>query len=434
MKKPLIELIHPPHLAAIEDRLDAPLGLLYIASNLKSNGFEVSINDLSGHPPEKWQIGFADIYGITSYAPTISTSEAIAKKCKEKNSCAKVGTGGAHPTHAPESIPSIFDFIVIGEGEEAFLEAVRDYPNTKRLYKKTLERDLDLYPNPDYSLVDLNSYKRQFGGENAITILTSRGCPYRCSFCGLAEHHKILKYRSPEKVAEEIVEIQKKYGKNKFNFQDDTFTTWKSRLYRMLELFEPLGIGFRFHGRAGLDKPEDYFKAKKAGAEVVAWGIESGSQEMLNSMNKQVTVKQNKEVIKWAKDAGLTTRAFFVFGFPGETRKTMEQTMEFIEETNPDQIFVSNFVPYPGTEVWLHPEKYGVTKIYTDFANYFQVDKTGRGSRNIEVANITTNEFFELESEFRKWVASKEKRGSIQEYEIQLQNQVQPFKERHPAK
>lgn len=416
-----IELIHPPHPQASEDRLDAPLGLLYIASNLEKNGYLVRVNDLSGISPEKWNIGLADFYGVTTYAPTMEISEKIAQRCRSINPLSKIATGGAHPTAVPEEMDKIFDVIVIGEGEEAFLEAVRDYPHNRRYYKRPLEKNLDIYPNPSYHLIDPFSYKRTFNGdEPSLTILTSRGCPYRCSFCGLADHHKIVKQRSPEMVAEEISMLKERYKISKFNFQDDTFTVNKKRLEKMLGLFKPLKIGFRAHGRAGLDRKEDYALLKDAGCEVIAWGIESGSQKMLDLMNKQVTVRQNEEVIEWAKKVGLTTRAFFILGFPGETKETIKETKRFIERTDPDQLFVSNFVPYPNTDVWNHSEKYGVVEIKRDFREYYQVDKTGFGSRNIVTKEISNEKFFELEKEFREWIYQRKRRGHTLKYEDKL--------------
>ncbi len=416
-----IELIHPPHPQSTEDRLDAPLGLLYLAANLEKNGYSVKINDLSGMPEKDWKIGKADIYGTTIYAPTLNISERIAKICKTINPYSKVVAGGAHPTAVPKQISNAFDVVGIGEGEEIIIDIAKDYPNNKRFYKKSLERNLDIYPNPAYHLVDLFSYKRKFEGEQAITILTSRGCPYSCAFCGLPEQHKKMKYRTPKNVTEEIKSIQEKYGINKFNFQDDTFTVNKSRLHKMLGLFEPLGIGFRAHGRSGLDTLEDYVKLKEAGCNVVAWGIESGSQKILDLMNKQTTVKQNEEVIRMAREVGLLTRAFFIIGFPGEDKQTIKETKEFIERANPDQYFVSNFVPYPGTDVWNNPEKYGITKIYTDFEKYYQVDDTGFGSRNIETKDLPTKEFKEIEIDFREWINKRKQKGSIQDYEIKME-------------
>jgi anaerobic magnesium-protoporphyrin IX monomethyl ester cyclase len=420
MKSLEIELIHPPHPTSIEDKLDAPLGLLYIAANLEREEYTVRVNDLSGIPEKDWKIGKADIYGTTVYAPTLAISEKIAKLCKEKNPYAKVVAGGAHPTAIPSEMSSVFDIIGIGEGEEIMVDIAKEYPNNKRFYKKNLDSDLDKYPNPSYNLVDVHSYKRTLGGETALTILTSRGCPYRCSFCGLPEHHKKLKTRSPENVAKEIEFLQKEYGINKFIFQDDIFTVNKKRLYTFLDLIKPLNIGFKVHGRSGTDRYEDYVRLKEAGCETIAWGIETGSQKMLDLMNKKTTVKKNEQVIEWAKKAGLTSRAFFVLGHPGESKETIEETKAFIERTNLDQFFVSNFVPYPDTDIWNNPEKYGVTKIDKNFENYYQVDESGFGSRNIETNDLSREEFIELEKDFRGWLKKREQRGNLQEYEYKL--------------
>ncbi|MBU2616366.1 MAG: radical SAM protein [Nanoarchaeota archaeon] len=415
-----VELLHPPHPESIEDRLDAPLGLLYIAANLRKHGHEVRINDLSGIPQSEWEIGMADIYGTTMYAPTMAISEQIARMCKEINPASKIVAGGAHPTAIPGEISSAFDIIGVGEGEEIMVDIARDYPDNKRVYRKPLEEDLDIYPNPAYDLIDPLSYKRTLGGELALTTLTSRGCPYQCSFCGLADHHKTIKRRSPENVAEEIEFLKERYSITKFIFQDDTFTINKKRLGSMLDLIRPLGIGFKAHGRSGNDTAGDYLRLRDAGCETIAWGIESGSQKMLDLMNKQTTVRKNEEVIQWAKDAGLISRAFFVLGFPGEDPQTIEETQRFIERTDPDQYFVSNFVPYPGTDVWNNPEKYGITRIHTDFEKYYQINGNGFGSRNIETENLSGDEFGEMEREFRSWINQRRQRGKLQEYEGKL--------------
>lgn len=416
-----IELIHPPHPSAIEDRLDAPLGLLYIASILESHGYNVRVNDFSGTPQEAWQVGWADIYGVTTYATSIQPSKKIARLCKDKNRNCKVVVGGAHPTAVPERMDSIFDIVVIGEGELAFLEIANDFPDNRRYYQKTIERNLDLYPNPAYHLVDLYSYKRTIKGKTSLTMLTSRGCPYRCAFCGLAKHHQVVKLRSPEAVVKEISYLKDKYGIEKYNFQDDTFTLNKKRLHRLLDLLKPLNIGFRCHGRAGLDRKEDYVRLKEAGCELIAWGIESGSQKILDRMNKQVTVADNENVIRWAEEAGITSRAFFIIGFPSENRKHIEETKRFIERADPDQYFVSNFIPYPGTDVWNNPEKYDVTWINQDFSNYFQIDGTGFGGINIETKSLTKKDFRKLEIDFRNWINRRKRRGSLLEYEKALE-------------
>ena len=416
-----IELIHPPHPDASEDRLDVPMGLLYIAANLEKHGYKVRINDLSGSPEAEWEVGSADIYGITVYVTTINLAEKIALLCKNKNENCKVIVGGAHPTALPESMSNLFDVVVIGEGEIAMLEVVKDFPNNKRYYEVPLSKDLDLYPNPAYHLVDLQTYKRTIGGNSSLTILTSRGCPYRCAFCGLAKHHKIIKTRSPEAVAEEIKFLKEKYNITSFNFQDDTFTCNRKRLYHLLDLLKPLNISFKCHGRAGLDTKEDYEKLKEAGCNILIWGTESGSQKILERMNKQASVQDNENVIKWAKECGIIARCNFIVGFPGETKETLEETKSFIEKTNPDQYFISNFVPFPGTDVWNNPEKYDVVWMNKIFDNYYQVNKTESGGINIATKFLSVEEFAELEKEFRVWMKQRGRRGPLLEYEKKME-------------
>jgi anaerobic magnesium-protoporphyrin IX monomethyl ester cyclase len=409
-----IELIHPPHPEAIADRLDPPLGLLSIAAMLRD--MDVVVNDLSGRD---LQVGEADIYGITVYAPSLALCARIADLCRQKNPQCRVVVGGAHPT----AVKTIWfaDAVVCGEGELALREVVRDFPNLKPQYSAPLAHDLDIYPNPSYDLVDLSTYDRTVGGHRSVPLLTSRGCPFRCAFCGLADHHKQMKFRSPKRIFEEIQHLKDAYGILGFNFQDDLFTYDRERLREILRLLKPLNIQFRCHGRVGIDSLDDYFLLKESGCETIAWGVESGSQEMLDRMRKNVTVRQNEEVIAWARKAGITSRAFLLFGFPGESRRTIEETKEFLERTDPDQYFVSNFVPFPGTPVWNDPEEFGVTSIDASFENFLQVDRTGMGGITFDTIFNSRSELKALEIEFREWISRRSRKGNLQEYERNLE-------------
>ena len=421
-----IQLIHPPHPDAIEDRLDAPLGLLYIASTLRKAGHDVAVTDLSGVNKEDWIIPEVDIYGISTYVATVEIAEEIAMLCRLKNPKAIIVAGGAHITGALESgnkelLPHGFDSLISGSGELAMLELIEDYPNIKPLYEQDLSRDLDIYPNPAYDLVDLKSYKRRIGGRRSISMLTSRGCPFRCAFCGLSKQHKRIKLRSPEAVADEMQLIMVKYGIKAFNFQDDTFMLDRDRMYRLLDLIEPLKIYFRCHGRVGINIKEDYVRLKKAGCRIIGWGIESGSQDVLDRMNKGITVEQNIQAIRWAQEAGITDRAFIIAGFPGETKATLEETKRFIDEANPSQLFVSTFQPYPGTDVWKHPSEYGITSMSKDFSKYLQVKGHGEGGGiNFDTEWMRREEMDKAIDEFRLWVSARGQRGPVQGYEKKL--------------
>lgn len=173
-------------------------------------------------------------------------------------------------------------------------------------------------------------------------------------------------------------------------------------------------------GRAGLDTEEVYERLADSGCAQISWGIESGSQYLLDRMNKKVLVQDNLDVIRWAKKYGINSRAFFIFGFPGETRETIQQTKDFIDKADPDQFFVSNFCPYPGTPIWRDPKKFGITKISSDFSQFYQVGKDGTGGVTIETEWIKMDEFRELELEFREWIRRREMRGMLQDYEEKL--------------
>ena len=141
---------------------------------------------------------------------------------------------------------------------------------------------------------------------------------------------------------------------------------------------------------------------------------------MLNRMNKKVLVQDNFDVIQWAKKYGINSRAFFIFGFPGETRDTIQETKDFIDKADPDQFFVSSFIPYPGTPTWRNPRKFGITKISSDFSQFYQVGKDGTGGVTIDTEWLNMEQFRELELEFREWIRHRDMRGLLQDYEEKL--------------
>lgn len=430
----IVELIHPPHYNSTDDRLDPPLGLLILSSYLKNNlsDVEVRVNDLSGISESDWKIGYADLYGITSYVTSIKTVYSIAYKCKEINNNSFIAVGGAHPTAVPEDFDDFpFDFIVRGEGEVALayiVEILKNefYDDDIFIDKVVSGKSIDDFYFPDFNSIDLDSYHRKIDGMKSVPLLTTRGCIYKCAFCGLNSMHKFgtkIRHLRSKQLGLFISNIMKDYGVRAINFQDDMFTLNRILFKEKIDKIGSFGIKFRCHGRAGYDTEETYKLLSKAGCSTVSWGIESGSQFILDRMNKNVSVEDNYNVISWAKKYGITTRAFFVIGFPGETKDTLEETKRFIEKALPDQYFVSNFVPYPGTEVWKNPSKYGVTYLDTNFDNYYQVSKDGTGGLTIDTEWLSRNEFRKLELDFRDWMKNHiKRRGYLQDYEIYMEN------------
>lgn len=401
-----IELIQPPHPESIEDRLDPPLGLLYIAAVLEQNGHEVTINDLSGIKEEDWKINNADIYGITVYATSLVRCQRIAALCKKENSKSIVVVGGPHVSALPNETlesESNFDVAVIGEGEYAFLDIIEDFKKgtLKRIYQHKVN-NLDDLPFPARHLVDLNTYKRRVYGHKSISICSTRGCPFKCVFCANDKMYDRFKFISPEKVAEEIKGLISKYGIKYFYFYDNIFSLNRKRLHRLCDLLEPLDITFFYYDRVGTPE-EDCKKIYQAGGRVCFLGVETGFQKLLDKMNKGITVEQARKSILMLQEIGISARVSLMFGFPGETRKTWEETKKFIEESNPDQVMLNTFVPFPGCDVWDNPSKYGITKIDKDFSKYALCQGEGKGGVTFETKELSFEEFSKLLDEAVAW-------------------------------
>jgi len=397
------ELIHPPHPNSTDDRLDPPLGLLYVAS-LETG--EVRINDLSGLrdiEAMKSAIGYADEYGITVYIATIGIVRELIATCFGVNPDCTVTIGGAYPTEMGGLHLENASHYHAGPAERSRQELAQ--------------------PNPlPWHLVDVASYHRTIDGHKSLPLLTTRGCPYHCAFCGLAEMHKAIGgvvYIDMDCVAREIEAIAA-LGIRAVNVQDDIFTLRKDRLRKICAILKANGLVFRCMGRAGHDDPETYDILAEAGCRGVAWGIESGSQYMLDRMRKKVTVQQNHDVIQWCKERGMDSRAFFVMGFPGETRATMAETIDFIYKADPDQYFLSNFIPYPGTPVFQKPWEWGVTEMSYDFDQYYQVNAKGEGGACVSTVWMGKEEMQRTIHSVRESLARfKPLRGrNLQQYEV----------------
>jgi len=418
-----VELIHPPHYNSTDDRLDPPLGLLSIATTIKiyKPEIKIKINDLSGIKSDlEIKVGYADVYGITVYCSTINTVRNIISKCREVNPNSIVCIGGAHVTALPDTLSDVVDHVIVGYGELPMVQLLTSY---KKLPKVIHGNHLINYPiKMDWSPVDINSYSRRIDGKKSIPILTTRGCPYKCNICGLHKLHNICStvlFSKPDDVYDYINYIKNEIKIAALNIQDDIFTLDKKRLFKILKLIKPLGMKFRCMGRAGYDTEETYEKLAEAGCVGVAWGIESGSQDILNKMNKLSTVQDNYNVIKWCQKYGMDARAFFVLGFPGETEETIKKTKEFIIKSDVDQYFVSNFIPYPGTPVWEKPNAFGITKMSYDFDEYYMVSNDGSGGSIISTKWLSKEKLRELEIDLRSWLKeNKPIRGkNIQKYE-----------------
>ncbi len=419
----LVDLIRVPDPTCIDDLLDEPLGLLYLAAVLSGAGYEVRITNLAGRSETDWkpEIKEADIYGIQLYTPTAPLGIKIAHYIKEMFPDKPVIGGGAHPSAVPESEElDVFDRIVIGEGERSFVKVVdayRDKTDIERFIKSDFIEDLDSLPFPARDLIDMNMFHRKVDEHRCFGIIGSRGCCYKCAFCDRALFGERVRFRSIQNIVDEINHVIDRYGVRHFEFFDDMFTVSKRRLEEFYEKTKNLNIVYRCNGRTDVLDPQVYKLLKSSGCRMICYGIESGSQKILNAMRKGTTVEKNLKAIKMAQEAGIVVAGYFLLGFPGETKETIQQTVSFIKASDIDQAQFYTFVPLPGCEVYKEPEKFGAKIISHNFSDYYLVTGTdGHGGKTVETKYLTADELSEEMKKIRAFLRERGSRGGMQDY------------------
>lgn len=353
-----------------------PLGLLYIAAFLEREGIDADVVDCQAGLRSWAEIENElrrkryDLYGITGTTAIISNSYRIAGMIKARYPDAGVVMGGVHVTALPEEALSknTVDFVIRGEGEKAFLELARGKAPaaiTGLSYKSGgkmvhtggngMMPDLDALPFPAFHKVNLKAYRPALNSYRrlpAINMLATRGCPGRCTFCNSAEVP--LRRRSAGNIYAEMKMLSEKYGIKEISFYDDTFTVFHDNINRLCDLLIAGGIDLTWSCFARVDTvtPPLLKKMKAAGCHQVMFGIESANPEILKNIRKNIEFEKNKEAVIMAKKAGITVRCTFMFGNPGETERTIDETIKYSLELDPDMALYNITTPYPGTEMF----------------------------------------------------------------------------------
>ncbi len=411
----MITLINLPQPNSLDDRLDPPLGFMYIGAVLKARGEDVRIVDLAFHPKGYWEhaIGWAEVYGMTVFSTSLYLAKEVQAICKEINPNCMVVVGGPHATSLPEDMAQIFDRVVVGEGEFAF---EGDLLQDNKILRMPVIQDLDTIPIPARELVDIPGYTRKVFGRKATSIATCRGCPYSCAFCCKDIFGSKVRYFSIDRVIEEIKNVIDNYGITGFIFYDDTFALNRTRFYKLCEELGKLNIIYRCNGDARNNTLEDFKRLYASGCREIAFGIESGSQRILDLVGKGATIEKNKVAIANAKEAGLITKAFLMIGGPGETRETVEETKQFMIDADPDQYTLFQFVPLPGCAIWRDPARYGIKILNKDFRNYYNIAGNNEGGMVVETEELSVDDIVELKGELLQFLRNRKQKGVLQDY------------------
>ena len=395
--KPHVTLVNPPYPSnAHQHPPFTPLGLGYLAAVLEKNNFEVDVIDCQAlgisYGEFKTELGKRkpDVVGMTSTTLTYKSALEIAKITKQVHPNCLTVLGGVHVTfwdeNALKECPSL-DLVVRKEGEITFLELVqrleanksftdligitcRDGDGFIRNPDRPYIEDLDSLPFPAHHLWPLDRLKKY--GDVMFPLMTSRGCVYWCEFCSAVRMFgRRYRMRSAKNVVDEMEYLHKTFGSSTFTFYDDAFTVDQARVEEICtELHDRnLKLTWDCGTRVDMVNKELLQKMKDSGCIAVWFGVEAGSQLVLDKMGKGFTGQLTKKAFKMAQDVGLLTIASVVFGFPGETKETAMETIKFIQGLNPDDVGFYIATPYPGTPMAEQVKKNGWLRV-TDFNKY----------------------------------------------------------------
>lgn len=358
-------------------------GLAYIAGYLKYKGIRLgvidsvaenlSFRDTRNRIPKIE--GYPSLVGITASTYQIEEADHMARILKSINKDTAVVVGGFHASAIPlqtlEEFPS-FDFAIFGEGEHTMFElhlALKDNRSLKNIKGLAFRKgghilmnsprppieDLDSQPMPAFEHFPLDRYRAFYTFRRrlrALTISTSRGCPYNCYFC-FKTMGGVIRTRTPESVLREIERDIGIHKARQLTFTDEIFTAFPERVHSICR--DIIQRGYHRQMEWICESRVDHVDYNtlelmgKANCAVISFGVESGNQEILNKCFKGIRLEQATDAVSWARKAGLRTHTSFIIGHPTETLRTIKDTMQFSIRINPDYCSYAILTPLPGT-------------------------------------------------------------------------------------
>jgi len=368
-----------------------PLGLAYVGASLEQAGYEVKILDLTFMDQKKYDVERVkrgvlslkpDAIGLSALTWNIPRTYELALALKKEDAKTPIIMGGPHVSALPhrtlEECKSI-DAAILGEGEQKFPEYLSQLfskgsgPETKKIRglvsrhdnkvigdpDPVYVEDLDALPLPARHLFPLSEYikwSKNFKARQTPvgSMITSRGCPHRCSFCTRVNNGTRFRARSPENVVSEMVEL-KELGFNEVQIVDDNFTHNRDRVFDICKLIQEKDLKLTFSLVNGMridHVTEEMMKAMyDAGFYSIHFGVESGDDRVLQGIHKGITVNQVREAVRITRDIGYELNLFFVIGLPGSNLESERKTLALMDEMGLPFTF-SVCTPYPGSPLW----------------------------------------------------------------------------------
>jgi len=363
-----------------ERGINPPLGLLYLASYLRKNSnHEVEVLDMPAEGLSYDSLGelvkqkSPQLIGITAMTFTMLDVIKAIKIIKASLPEARIVLGGPHPTLYPRETVSLegVDFVIAGEGEEVFLELLNNIDHKEALFclngiffkqgdkicgngQSDFIEDLDRLPFPERTLTPYKKYNSVLSRRSPITTMfTSRGCPFGCNFCDRPQLGKRFRARSAENV---VSEMQRCYemGIKELLIYDDTFTVDRKRVLDICEIIRKRGLDINWDIRARVDTVDEEMikKLKNAGCIRIHYGVEAGTQKILDVLDKGFRLGDVENAFRITKKYGIQTLAYFMIGSPSETREDILETVAFAKKIKPDYVHITITTPFPGTKLY----------------------------------------------------------------------------------
>ena len=365
-----------------------PIGIGYLAAALERDGFQITIIDANAEEMANAEVVerlvrySPRVVGISSTSVNIQRVLKLAREVKEHLPQSLVVLGGIHPTVDPDYVlaaPGV-DLVFRGEAEKHFSrllqgEAWKSIPNLSyRNQGRIIHNDLvintdplDSLPMPAYHLLPVHLYRPSLGNYRrlpAMGIISSRGCPGKCTFCFVGVNGRRIRYRSPENVIQEIALLRDHYGIQEISFYDDNFTTSKKRVEQFCWLLREnrLDIAWTCASRVDTVNKPLLRLMQQSGCHQISYGIESGDEQILKNIRKNIDLRAAKETIRLTQKCGIDAKIYLMIGNPGETAATLQKTLDFALQSGASGFIISIATPFPGTELYRWAKKHNYLK------------------------------------------------------------------------
>lgn len=372
-----VALIHPDYKNKVYETLSVPLGLAWISACLKTTSVLVDCYDFAKDPQrisEFGKITYNILFVQLHSQETLNETLQWLQEIKKVHNQTIIVVGGIAVDLNTEMILShkFIDIASLGEGEQTTIDicqAIRDgdsfnhikgiaykNPTGTIVYteKRPINYNIDQLPMPD---------RESFGIDYPQwTIVTARGCPFKCKFCSMPRTHNQVRFREVKKVYEEICYLRDNYKMSKFFLADDTFTIHRNRVIELCQylICDEHKVEWTCVTRADILDEELLYYMKNAGCVEISCGIESANEDIQKIIGKNLNLQKAKENLLFTKKAGIKVRCSFIFGLPGENIDHILNSISFMKEIRPNEIQIYPYVPYSGTEFMDFPSTYNI--------------------------------------------------------------------------